>query len=237
MPRLAAITYDGLPISSGGAHALRTRGFVETAKSLSNFVSRVSVDPTPVDVALELLSGGDLNDEEFSRLYNDARSRYGTEKFTRGLGKYVGHQWGLDVNDFRDTANRLEAIRPISLTEYTGYQVVLHATWKLNFLRNDSEVPLPFQSRVDYDEFEVAWQIFLGESGMYARISEKSTAGIFLSLPFEEVSSECRELVGRIQNAFPVRLSAKHWKRWTLSKAGKSYVGRKIEAPFPTKER
>ncbi len=232
MPRSSSITYDGLPISSGGAHKLRTRGFVETAQSLSDFVSSVCVDSKPSNLTLELVNGGDVEEKKFSRLYNDACSQYGLKKFTRGLGDYVGHQWGLDVNTLHEIAARLEELRPIALAGYAGWQVVLHATWELKFRDKDAQSPIPYQTRLDYNEFEVRWQVFLGESGMYARISEKSTAAIFLSLPFEDVSSDCVELAKRVREAFPGRLSSKHWKRWSLTKRGTGYVGRKIAAPF-----
>lgn len=229
MPRLAAITYDGLPISSGGAHKLRSRGFVETAGLLTNFVSAVCVNATPTNLTLELVNGGEINESEFSLLYREFCRQYGPCKFTRGLGEYAGHQWSLDSNTLNETASQLELLRPIYLAGYAGWQIVLHATWNLTFCDDDTKLPLPYQTRSDYHEFEIGWQVFLGESGLYARISERSTAAIFLSLPFEEVSAECRGLVGRIVNAFPVRLSAKHWKRYSLSKKGTSYVGRKLE--------
>lgn len=232
MARIASITYDGLPISSGGAHSLRTRGFVETARSLSGFVTSVCVNPTPTDLTLELVNGGEVDEEEFSRLRNEACRLYGLKKFTRGIGDYAGHQWGLDVNSLHETAARLEQLRPISLAGYAGWQIVLHATWELRFREDETQVPIPYQSRIHYNEFEFGWQMFLGESGMYSRISEKSTAAIYFSLPFEEVSADCLALVSRIQDAFPVPLSRKHWKRWSLTKSGNSYVGRKIEAPF-----
>lgn len=232
MSRSAAITYEGLPISSGGAHTLRTRGFVETARSLSDFVSSVSIISTPTDLTLELLSGGEINETEFARQYEDAYGKYGLKKFTRAMGDYIGHQWALDVNTLHEVAAQLEKLRPIFHAGYAGWQVVLHATWKLEFREEDSHLALPYQSRTYYNDFEITWNVFLGESGVYARISEKSTAALFLSLPFEEVTEDCHRLAVRIQKAFPVRLSAKHWKRWSLTKAGKNYVGRKIKSPI-----
>ena len=51
--RSAAITYDGLPISGGGAHTLRTRGFVAGFNALQSFATAVSLAPLPTTLAVE----------------------------------------------------------------------------------------------------------------------------------------------------------------------------------------
>jgi hypothetical protein len=53
LTRRAAIIYDGLPISSGGAHKLRTRGFTDALLVLQSFVTAVSVDPRPKDCVVD----------------------------------------------------------------------------------------------------------------------------------------------------------------------------------------
>jgi hypothetical protein len=111
---------------------------------------------------------------------------------------------------------------------YAGPAAVLHAHWNLVF-HDASGKAFPYQSREDYLAFAVGADQYLGRSFLYGRISAATSARLFLSLPFEEVTAEATRLAGTIQADFPARLSGKHWKLWRLSRAGTSYVGRKIE--------
>ncbi len=225
MIRQGSVTYDGLPLSSGGAHSLRQKGLVKSFEALQEFVNAVSFERNPFSVTLELIdSGGSLS--HFMALKSEFDDKY-TQKEGRTIGEYYGHQWEIDPAMLRSLIFDLETLRPIPTVGYAGRSLVVHVYWNLVFIDTQGN-QLPFQSRNDYLQFDVDFQRYLGESFMYSRISETSTAHLFLSLPFEEANDEATLLVKRIQKDFPTRLSSKHWKRWTLTKNGKSYVGRKI---------
>jgi len=228
--RHGAITYDGLPISSGGAHSLRQKGFVAGFNALQNFVDSISLERNPSSVALELFNSGTRGYSHFMALRWEFSKRF-RGKQGRSIGEHFGHQWDVPPSELGLLIHNLERLRPIPLVGYAGRSLVVHVYWKLIFSDQTGD-QLPFQTRDNYVDFEVGFQQYLGESILYARISENSSANLFLSLPFEVVQPECVELANRVQEAFPTRLSAKHWKRWTLTKKGTSYLGRKIPAPF-----
>jgi hypothetical protein len=87
---------------------------------------------------------------------------------------------------------------------------------------------LPHQDRMDYLHFEVEHRLYLGTSTLYARFSSVSTVSLFFSLPYEEVGPALRDHVRFLQSNLPFTLSANHWKRWHINKAGTRYVGRRI---------
>lgn len=60
MARRAAITYDGLPVSSGGAHKLRGRGFQAGLLAVQSFIQAVPARDTPSDLTLEVIAGDDV---------------------------------------------------------------------------------------------------------------------------------------------------------------------------------
>lgn len=226
MVRRGAITYDGLPISSGGAHSLRHKGFVKTFEALQNFVNSISLQREASSVTLELFDPGNGGYTHFLALTSEFDFKFG-RKQVRQIGEYRGYQWEVNPIDLRPLISELERLRPIPNAGYAGRSLVVHVYWNL-VIADSLGVPLPFQTRDEYLKYDIDFKRYLGESFMYARISETSTANLFLSLPFEEVTESAIELVKRIQEHFPARLSSKHWKRWTLAKNGKSYVGRKI---------
>lgn len=230
MIRAGAITYEGLPIASGGAHSLRQRGFVEAFEALEKFVNSISLEREARSVYLELIDLGSGAYTHFLSLSSEFDDKY-LRKQGRQIGEYRGSQWEVDPSELRALIHDLEKLRPVPMADYAGRSLVVHVYWNLVFAGSGGQ-RLPFQSRDEYLGFDIDFQRWLGESFMYSRISETSTANLFLSLPFEEISPECVELTKRIDDAFPGRLSSKHWKRWSLSKSGNSYVGRKIPAPF-----
>ncbi|MBP6002088.1 MAG: hypothetical protein KA746_01520 [Pyrinomonadaceae bacterium] len=226
MVRRGAITYEGLPISSGGAHSLRLKGLVSAFEALKRFVNAVSLEPVPTSVVLELFDLGEGGFTHFLSLEAELDKKF-DRKQSRQIGEYTGSQWEVSPTQLEPLIYDIERLRPIPNAGYAGRSLVVNVFWNLVFADPNGH-QLPFQSRNEYLQFGVDFQRYLGESFVYARISETSTAHLFLSLPFEEANDEARSLVTRIQTHFPARLSSKHWKRWTLTKNNKSYVGRKI---------
>ena len=226
MPRLAAITYEGLPFASGSAHKLRTRGFVAAFDALQSFASEVSLDSVPKDLAVEVVDGDDVPKEFTDPLLSEFNAHF-IRRPCRQIGAYTGHQWEIDATSVNRIVEKLERLRPIPKAGYAGEAVLVHATWNL-VLANPDRRPLPHQDKNEYLGFEVGGQLYLGQSLVYSRISETTTAHLFLSLPFEDVTDDARRMVSEIQKHFPCRLSSKHWKIWRLTKNGHRYVGRKI---------
>jgi hypothetical protein len=224
--RVAAITYDGLPISSGGAHKLRTRGFTDALLVLQSFVTAVSLDPCPRHCFVEVLAGDDVPASFTSGVvaHCDAQFVKGTR---RRVGEYSSSQWAVDPGELPALIDSLEQRRPIPKAGYAGYASTVHVTWNIVF-GDGLRQPIPYQGKEHYLGFECAFQRHLGESLVYATISEATTANLFLALPYESVTSEARKLAEKIQSQFPARLSPRHWKIWRLTKKGDGYIGRRV---------
>jgi hypothetical protein len=226
MARPAAITYDGLPISSGGAHKLRTRGLVAGLNALQAFASAVSLDSVPRRLLVEVLEGKGIPDDFTRRLCSEFDGRF-TKFQSRGIGEFSGHQWSFEPEALMGIIEQLEALRPIPESAYAGYAAVVHVTWHL-ILADSNRQQIPYQSAQDYLGFDTSFGQCLGRSFVYSGISEKTTAHLFLSLPFEQVTDDARQLASKIEAHFPTRLSPNHWKIWKLTKKGDKYIGRKI---------
>jgi hypothetical protein len=228
--RSAAITYDGLPISSGGAHTLRTRGLAAGFDALQAFADAVSLVPVPTNLVVEVLSGTGVPDRFTSLLNSDFDDRF-ARRADRRVGEYTSHQWTVAASALPGVVRTLEQSRPIPKTKYAGHAALVHATWNL-VLFDSSRQPLPYQGREHYLNFDCDRRRCLGQSLVYGRISERTTANLFLSIPYEDLNGDAQQVVSGIQAHFPARLSSSHWKMWRLAKNGQRYVGRKISAPL-----
>jgi len=224
--RSAAITYDGLPISSGGAHKLRTRGFTDALLVLQSFVTAVSLDPRPKDCAVEVLAGDDVPASFASGVIAHCDAHF-IKCRRRRVGEYSSSQWAVDPGSLPAIVDTLEQRRPIPKAGYAGYAAAIHVTWNIVFA-DGLRQPIPYQGKEHYLGFECSFQRYLGESLVYARISEATTANLFLALPYDTVTSDARRLAEKIQCHFPARLSSNHWKIWRLTKKGDGYIGRRV---------
>jgi hypothetical protein len=228
--RTAAITYDGLPISSGGAHALRTRGLTAGFDALQSFADAVSLDPAPTNLVVEVMEGKGVPERFTALLCSDFDDRL-AQRARRRVGEYTSHQWTVARSSLQWVMSTLEHYRPIPKTALAGHAALVHATWNL-VLFDSSHRPLPYQGREHYRDFDCDSHRFLGQSFVSGRISEHTTANLFLSLPYDDVDGDVQRVARDIQAHFPARLSSSHWKMWRLTKNRLRYVGRKISAPL-----
>lgn len=226
----SAITYDGLPISRGGAHRLRTRGVRAGLSAVRRFAQAVSLQPEPSDLRIEVLAGGGVPPAFSDPLIAEFDARFATARVRR-IGAFTGRQWTIGPSDLDPLAARLDAAAPPAAGP-AGSSVVIHATWRLVLFDPSTRRPLPGQDRDSYLGLDAAPGCPLGRSFVYASLAGASTARLFLSLPFDDAAPEARRLAAAVRAAFPVPLSPQHWKLWRLSRAGDSYVGRRIAAPF-----
>jgi len=91
----------------------------------------------------------------------------------------------------------------------------------------DTGEAFPLQDPELYGQ-EADWRLPLGRSRMYLRLSARSTCGLFLFLPFPELTPQIRRYVDRLDQTLPFRLSPKHWSRWQLNANGTQYYKRRI---------
>lgn len=227
MTRRAAITYDGLPISSGGAHKLRTRGFRAGLVALQSFVEGISLEESPSELHIELLEGGGIAKDFSAPLRSEFDARFARIR-TRRVGTCTACQWRIDPISLASLIERFERAGPVPQAAYAGPALVIHINWNIVFFASGTRRQLPYQSKEDYLGFDTGSRHFLGCSFLSARISSATSAHLFLSLPFEEVTPAAKHLASEIQAAFPSRLSSKHWKIWKLAEGGNGYTGRKI---------
>lgn len=226
MTRSGAITYDGLPTSSGGAHKLRARGFTDALIAVQSFVTAVSLDPRPKDCVVEVLAGDDVPASFTSGVIAHCDAHF-IQCRRRRVGEYSSSRWAVDPKSLPEMIDTLEQLRPIPKAGCAGYAAAIHVTWHI-VLADGLRQPIPYQGKQHYLGFECGFQRFLGESVVYARISEATTANLFLALPYESVTIEARRMAEKIQSHFPARLSSNHWKIWRLTKKGDGYIGRRV---------
>ena len=228
MTRPGLVTYEGLPLSSGGAHKLRTKGFVDAWRRVEHFLKECTDFAVPEEVVIELLEGAGLPAAFVTPLKQRFMLEFPVVR-SRAVGDAVGHQWSVARERLPALLQDLESVQP--LPDFLVQPLIVHVALKFRFVDRLTRKTLPFQSPSDYlqqDARCAGHRLSLGSSVASAGLSTRSTLFVFFSLPFAEVNAEFRNYVDVLATAAPFTFSDKHWKVWTLNREGSRYVGRKM---------
>jgi hypothetical protein len=194
--------------------------------AVTQFATTCSDYKQPTQLYVELLTGKGIP-TGFSEMFTRKFLRdFGAPRRTRALGEAIATQWDIPKEGAEAVLTLLEGPQPPPKHRICPMVLNLVAEFRLTDPQTGSV--LPHQDRTDYLQFEVEHRLYLGTSTLYARFSSVSTVSLFFSLPYEEVGPALRDHVRFLQSNLPFQLSANHWKRWHINKAGTRYVGRRI---------
>lgn len=252
--RRAALFYDGLPVSSGGAHTLRERDpraawakleafleaccQVEKRSTWLQLYERIDLPVRPKGLAGLLRRGrAPVPDSSAEPFRKAASAAFGhpnriDAKISAATFRINQWEWRLEQSRMGD-AMRILVENPVPDVEELPAALLCVKT---RFLLKDpatGEV-LPWQDPACYGNTPSPVSgVPLGESGWYVRLGPRTTCSLCLSLPFEEAGEEAVALAGRLQEHLPFKLSPHHWTRWQFNKAGTGYYARKVVVTGP----
>ncbi|RLZ06387.1 hypothetical protein [Faecalibacter macacae] len=212
------LSYEGLPIKSGGAHSLKNKDFkenyIEIRQFLENYASKI------------------YNEEIELSLYESAENKYSILKnifnliLTFGIPKYRNDglnkswNWTLTKKQIEKGFHILKLNK--KLTENSTGAISLNFKWNFYFKDAKTKIELPNQKLIPKIDFR------LKPSQIYLRLSEKSTVSVWFAFPFDEINNYEKEYIENMKTFLPFKISDKQWKIWKYSKNG-NWTARKIE--------
>jgi hypothetical protein len=232
MLRPAVLTYEGLPIRSGGTHQLRDTNRERVWERMSRFFD----DFTEIrDEQISLiLYAGDLLDAEFTgRAFQAASDEYGhPEKkripVTPNPGNEHTFRWTVPRDRINECLSLITRFEPIPAHGVLSWGLLLLRIQRNVHLRDPgSGEVFPYQGPEFYANWNTGWDR-LGTSLVTLSLGRRSTCGLFVCFPFTERTAEVRDYIRRFEASLPFRLSKKTWSRWLLNKAGTGYYHRRI---------
>jgi hypothetical protein len=210
----SAVAYDGLPISSGGAHALGRISARDALNAWLRFLD-MRTEASPISCRFDFPMTPRLTaDPEVVRLI--------AREFPGGRGR---HRVPWDRVD--DALSLFESLEPLPANQWGMAPVWLWFTAGFRIRSPASQELWPGQDPDRFNRFVTPAGVRLGVSSTRLGLQAKRSMGLSLSIP-RASDADLAEIVPWLQAALPTRLSAKHWTRWTLTKNKRSYRGRKI---------
>jgi len=132
-----------------------------------------------------------------------------------------------------DALALFDSLEPLPVNPWGMAPVWLWFTADFRLRRPGSDELWPGQDPKLFGEFMTPAGVSLGASSTRLILQAKRSIGLSMSIP-QVSDSDLGEVVPWLQAALPMRLSPKHWTRWTLTKNGGSYRGRKITLGSPS---
>lgn len=215
-PHAVAVTYVGLPISSGGAHSLRhmSRG-VAYERTLS-FLNACTESVAAAKYSFQVHDVPELR--EGPRFSEDLRRRF-------------GHYVDIPEGRVTDALDFLDEIDPQPTNQWGMAPVWFTAGFNLRIIDPLTEQALPGQNPARFHAMEYEWGVPLGSSQLRLMLSNTAKVAVELCIPTTDPKVLGR-VIPQLQKHAPFKFSPKHWRVWTPTRSG-SFKARKLAIPAP----
>ena len=212
------ISYEGLPINSGGAHSVSRKSpqinYTKTLDFLNLFAYKIN--SKSINLTLNELD---------KKLYTSLKLVF---KFILKFGipkiRYDGllKTWTWNLNE-KHINKGFEALNLNNkLSKNPVGPITLSFNWNFNFKDPKTNKVLPNQELIPQLDFRIK------NSRIYLRLSKESTISVWFAFPFEKMEEYELEFVKELKSNLPFRTSDKHWRIWRKAETG-NWVPKKIE--------
>jgi hypothetical protein len=217
---LAAITYIGLPISSGGAHSLGRMSRRVAYERTVSFLRTCTKPADPITYSFAVLDVPEL--PPVPRLERELKRRF---------GQYFAVQQHLAVQNERvdEALDFLDEIDPQPTNQWGMAPIWFSATSNFQILDPATGDPITGQDPKRFKGVEYEGGVPLGTSGMRLILDNHARIAIELCLSDPD-DALLRRVVPWLQEYLPCKLSPKQWRAWTPTTTG-SFKARRISAP------
>lgn len=214
----SSVVYDGLPISSGGAHAINR---LDTRSALDAWRNFLAQRGHVVEVRAH------IRIDDAPPTASPAAQRLIDREFPTPVHASYPFVRSVPANRLDEAVSLMAAIEPQPTNEWGDAAVILQPEADFLLLDPGGRGLWPFQGQEHFGGFVTPGGVKLGLSSARVNIGSARSMGLMLSVP-EATDSDMEALRPWLQEHLPFRLSRKHWTRWILNRNGITYRARRI---------
>lgn len=212
----AFISYEGLPLNSGGAHSLGTKPCDKIHAECVHFLQMFTNNEMADYIVLTFHGSRDRTYKSLPSVWRLAK-RFGVPtlgSWQYATGRRRTYTWYLkSVKDVEDGLQLLDAFA--SYPPNDPSPLVLSFMWRFYFIDPDTKEVLPGQDKIPMIDSR------LQNSQLYLRLGQKSTVSAWFTFPFEEWNEQSKLYIRTITSGAPFKCADKHWRLWKYSNNGK----------------
>jgi hypothetical protein len=205
-PASAAVTYVGLPVSSGGGHSLGRMSRPAAYEKTREFLRTCTQPVAPISFAFAVYTRFELPP---------------VPTLERELGRRFGSYDSIPEDRVPEALALLDEIDPQPANPYGMVPIWFRMRSAFRILDRETKSPLPGQDPSRFGGVDYAEGVPLGSSGL--ALSLHSSAVLSMNLCIPEASDRLlRSLIPWLQDNLPCKLSPKHWRAWTPTRTAPS---------------
>jgi len=213
----AAVTYDGLPVSSGGAHSLG-----RMSRRTANEKTARFLDQCTVPDGARVYTVSFPADRVFPRVEPPPGLR---DQVTRRFGR----SGEIPASRVDDALDFLDEIAPQPLNRYGMTAVRLTMRCQFRLLDPATGRPVPGQDRQRFGGVQYGGSVPLGTSGLLLSLHNHAALSVDFCIP-DPTDDLLLRLLPWLEAYLPFKFSPKHWRVWMQTKTS-SFRGKRLE-PF-----
>lgn len=199
-------------MSSGGAHGL---GRVSTTQAATRWLAFLDARTRPAPI----LCSFDLDANPWLGPGRRLAARIARE-FPPTLGART--HFSVAPDRIIEAVDLLESLKPLPTSRSGLPAVTLTLGTSFSLLAPDGAALWPDQDPSLFGHFHTPTGVTLGASTTRLSLDAGASMSLLLSVP-EASDEDLSVVVPWLQDALPMRLSPKHWARWTLTRDRHSY--------------
>lgn len=215
------LTYDGLPVKSGGAHSIRGKNLKLNWQKANNFIKNISASYLNAQYVLKLYLGCE-EVRKYVEIFKLKFGLYPKEKMASTYEKF--YEWDITEDKVNEVIQILDEIKP--QPKHWIEPIRFEATSQFYLSNLDKKISLDGQS-LDYN-IDDGYGHYTSLSNFMITVTEKVLLSIWLVIPFRTIDAELKSYVNKLVEFAPVKLSDKHWKIWNYTNTQK-LIGKKID--------
>ena len=205
------ISYDGLPLKSGGAHSVSNADNHGIYLAVCDFLKCMTTDPPSVNKIILDIS---IKRKGATVSFWYMVMNFGLPNWSSTGSVTGGFVWIFYVSE-------KQINKAIELSKQFA-NLTLTMTWQFQFVNLKTKAVIKGQNDIPILDER------LPNSQVYLRLSQKTTLSLWFTLPFDGLDKDEIDYIKLLKNKLPVKLSNNHWKVWTLSK-NDNWISRKLD--------
>lgn len=211
----AAVTYVGLPISSGGGHSL---GRISRRAAYDRTISFLKTCTEPVGAP------------SFSIAFQTVPELAPQPKLKEAVVSLFGRSGDIAPSRMGEALDFMDEIDPQPTNQYGMAPVWLFMRANFRLLDPATERPLPGQDPDAFRGAEYVWSVPLGSSDLQLSLHNHAVLAVDLCIP-DATEELLHRVVPWLQRNLPFKFSPIQWRAWTRARTG-SFKSRKLRVTF-----
>jgi len=151
--RSSIITYDGLPVSKGGAHRLRTPNPKLALQQAREFLTACTDNSIPKVAFVEVIRGHSFDDEFSLPLIKQLTKKLGRSSQRQAGTRNIAHRWNLNADQIDEYVDMMNEALPLPVDPFDLQPFVVAAQIDFRILDPQTRVALSGQESELYGNY------------------------------------------------------------------------------------